>query len=151
MPKHFAEFLAAGSSSPGVFLVKQQTPRASSSRISYWSGRRRRQKTGRIELSRSRCVESRPVEGRSQAGALRPIPRPENCLDVIVDSKARAILVWRADQKLLPPATARLGIGVVSTVNQALDILTELDQAPERPGLVDRMKRLLGLKEPLNA
>ena len=26
MPKHFAEFLAAGGSSPGVFLVKQQTP-----------------------------------------------------------------------------------------------------------------------------
>ena len=29
MPKHFAEFLAAGGSSPGVFLVKQQTPLAS--------------------------------------------------------------------------------------------------------------------------
>ena len=28
MPKHFAEFLAAGGSSPGVFLVKQQTPLA---------------------------------------------------------------------------------------------------------------------------
>jgi hypothetical protein len=26
MPKHFAEFLAAGGSSPGVFLVTQQTP-----------------------------------------------------------------------------------------------------------------------------
>jgi len=29
MPKHFAEFLAAGGSSPGVVLVKQQTPLAS--------------------------------------------------------------------------------------------------------------------------
>jgi hypothetical protein len=29
MPKHFADFLAAGGSSPGVFLVKQQTPLAS--------------------------------------------------------------------------------------------------------------------------
>ena len=28
MPKHFAEFLAAGGSSPGVFLVKQHTPLA---------------------------------------------------------------------------------------------------------------------------
>ena len=26
MPKHFGEFLAAGHSSPGVFLVKQRTP-----------------------------------------------------------------------------------------------------------------------------
>jgi len=28
MPKHFAEFLAGGRSSPGVFLVKQRTPLA---------------------------------------------------------------------------------------------------------------------------
>jgi hypothetical protein len=26
MPKHFGEFLAAGHTSPGVFLVKQRTP-----------------------------------------------------------------------------------------------------------------------------
>jgi hypothetical protein len=29
MPTHFAEFLSAGRSSPGVFLVKQRTPLAS--------------------------------------------------------------------------------------------------------------------------
>lgn len=28
MPQHFAEFLAAGGSTPGVFLVKQSTPLA---------------------------------------------------------------------------------------------------------------------------
>ena len=28
MPKHFAEFLSAENSSPGVFLVKQRTPLA---------------------------------------------------------------------------------------------------------------------------
>ncbi len=28
--------------------------------------------------------------------------RPENCLDVVVDSKARAILVWREEEVLLP-------------------------------------------------
>src|SRR6476661_5484879 len=39
--------------------------------------------------------------------------RPENCLDVVVDSKARAILVWREDESLLPAAARRLGIGVV--------------------------------------
>ena len=33
--------------------------------------------------------------------------RPENCLDVVVDSKARAILVWREDEKLLPSAARR--------------------------------------------
>jgi len=28
--------------------------------------------------------------------------RPENCLDVVVDSKARAILVWREDESSCP-------------------------------------------------
>ena len=28
MPRHFAEFLATGATSPGVFLVKQRTPLA---------------------------------------------------------------------------------------------------------------------------
>src|SRR5512140_1862199 len=39
--------------------------------------------------------------------------RPENCLDVVVDSKARAILVWRDEAHQLPAAAQRLGIGVV--------------------------------------
>jgi len=78
--------------------------------------------------------------------------RPENCLDVVVDSRARAILVWRDDEKLLPTAARRLGIGVVKTVGECLDILTQLDAAPaQRPGVVDRVMRLLGLKEPANA
>jgi hypothetical protein len=77
--------------------------------------------------------------------------RPENCLDVVVDSKARAILVWRPDLKALPPSTRRLGIGVVSSVAQCLDILTDLDKAPDQPGVVNRMMRLLGLKEQISA
>jgi hypothetical protein len=75
--------------------------------------------------------------------------RPDNCLDVVVDSKARAILVWRADRIHLPAATRRLGIGVVDTVSQCLDILTELDHAADqRPTVVDRVMRLLGIQEP---
>jgi hypothetical protein len=77
--------------------------------------------------------------------------RPENCLDVVVDSKARAILVWRPDPKTLPASTRRLGIGVVSSVNQCLDILTELDKAPDQPRVIDRVMRLLGLKEAVSA
>jgi hypothetical protein len=75
--------------------------------------------------------------------------RPENCLDVVVDSRARAILVWRDDDRQLPTAARRLGIGVVKSVNQCLDILTEVDTpAAEQPGVVSRVMRLLGLKEP---
>ncbi len=78
--------------------------------------------------------------------------RPENCLDVVVDSKARAILVWREDQKQLPAAAKRLGIGVVSSVAECLDILTQVDRASQQPdGMLDRVRRLLGLKEPANA
>jgi len=78
--------------------------------------------------------------------------RPENCLDIVVDSKARAILVWREDQKNLPVAARRLGIGVVKSVGECLDILTEVDRPDgEQPGIMDRVMRLLGLKEPASA
>jgi hypothetical protein len=74
--------------------------------------------------------------------------RPENCLDVVVDSQAHAILVWRDDEKLLPVAAKRLGIGVVKTVGECLDVLARMN-APgtEPPGVVGRMMRLLGRKE----
>jgi deoxypyrimidine-specific 5' nucleotidase type C protein (NT5C) len=74
--------------------------------------------------------------------------RPENCLDVAVDSKARPILVWRVDETQLPAAIRRLGIGVVGSVSQCLDILAEIDVSEESPGMVTRVLRLLGLKEP---
>jgi hypothetical protein len=75
--------------------------------------------------------------------------RPENCLDVVVDSKARAILVWREDQAQLPAAAQRLGIGVVTSVADCLDILTQVDAATrDEPGVMTRVMRLLGLKEP---
>jgi len=78
--------------------------------------------------------------------------RPENCLDVVVDSRARAILVWREDERNLPAAAKRLGIGVVKSVGECLDILIELDSpARQQPSVMNRVKRLLGLKEPANA
>jgi hypothetical protein len=79
--------------------------------------------------------------------------RPENCLDVVVDSKARAILIWREGENQLPAAARRLGIGVVKTVSECLDILTQIDSAAARdePGVLTRVMRLLGLKEPASA
>jgi hypothetical protein len=78
--------------------------------------------------------------------------RPENCLDVVVDSKARAVLVWRDDEKNLPAAARRLGIGVVKTVEECLEVLIQIDTpAREQSGVMNRVKRLLGLKEPANA
>jgi hypothetical protein len=78
--------------------------------------------------------------------------RPENCLDVVVDSKARAILVWREDERQLPAAARRLGIGVVKSVSECLDIISQIDAAGrDDPGIMARVMRLLGLKEPANA
>jgi hypothetical protein len=75
--------------------------------------------------------------------------RPENCLDVIVDSRARAMLVWRDDEKNLPVTVRRLGLGVVKSVDECLGILAQVDAASQsRPGLVERMIRRLGFKEP---
>ena len=77
--------------------------------------------------------------------------RSENCLDVAVECKARAILIWRDGAGQLPAAAQRLGIGVVKTVAECLDILTQLDSSREQPGMLSRVKRLLGLKEPAGA
>jgi hypothetical protein len=78
--------------------------------------------------------------------------RPENCLDVVVDSSARAILVWRSATEQVPSAAQRLGIGVVKSVAECLDVLAEADRSTrEAPGLMSRVKRALGLNETTSA
>jgi hypothetical protein len=73
--------------------------------------------------------------------------RPENCLDVALDSKARAILVWRGDEGRVPASARQLGIGSVSSIQECLDILESLDRPDtEGSGVIDRLKRLLGLR-----
>lgn len=73
--------------------------------------------------------------------------RPENCLDIAIDSKARAILIWRGDQGAVPASARRLGIGGVSSVGACLDLLVAADTAEAgEASLVDRLKGLLGLK-----
>ena len=78
--------------------------------------------------------------------------RPENCLDVVIDSKARAILVWREAESPLPLAARRLGIGVVKSVSECLEVLERIGAPePREPGVMDRVMRLLGLKEHASA
>jgi hypothetical protein len=77
--------------------------------------------------------------------------RPENCLDVAVESKARPILIWRDDESELPDAVRRLGIGVVGSVGRCLDILGQIEASDDQPGMMTRVLRLLGLKEPAEA
>jgi uncharacterized protein len=75
--------------------------------------------------------------------------RPESCMDVSVDSQARPILVWRDKQKPLPAGAQRLGIGSVRSIHECLDILIQIDTQHQReqPGVIDRVLRLLGLRQ----
>ena len=72
--------------------------------------------------------------------------RPENCLDVAIDSQARAVLVWRGGEDKVPGSARQLGIGAVTSIGECLDILEMLDRNEDEIGLVERFKRLLGLR-----
>jgi hypothetical protein len=74
--------------------------------------------------------------------------RPENCLDIALDSKARAILIWRGDENSVPASARRLGIGGVSSVAACLDLLIEADSPDqgESGGMMGRLRKLLRLK-----
>lgn len=74
--------------------------------------------------------------------------RPENCLDVSIDSLARPILVWRGEEGKVPGSARQLGIGSVGSIAEVLDILESLDRqlAGGASGMVERLKGLLGLK-----
>jgi hypothetical protein len=75
--------------------------------------------------------------------------RPENCFDVIVDSKAQAILVWREGEHELPGRVRRLGLRVVQSVDECLSLLSKIDASNRaRPDLVGRLMVRLGFKEP---
>lgn len=74
--------------------------------------------------------------------------RPENCLDIAIDSTARAILVWRGGEDTVPGSARQLGIGSVASITEALDILETLDADGAETGIVERFKQLLGLKRP---
>jgi hypothetical protein len=72
--------------------------------------------------------------------------RPENCLDVAIDSSARAILVWRGREDAVPSSARQLGIGAVESIAACLAVLEQLDAPQDEDSVVDRFKRLLGLK-----
>ena len=56
--------------------------------------------------------------------------------------------MWRQDEKQLPLAARRMGIGAVRSMDECLSVLTEMDASATDFGVFDRVLRLLGLKEP---
>lgn len=72
--------------------------------------------------------------------------RPENCLDVALESQAGSVLVWRGKRESVPGSARRMGIAVVPTVKACLDALVEIERADDESGLLDRLRRLFGLR-----
>jgi hypothetical protein len=68
--------------------------------------------------------------------------RPENCLDVKLESSARAMLIWKDDLASLPPNATRLGIEALPGIGACLDLLAAAPTG--RSGLLTRIKKLIG-------
>ncbi len=70
--------------------------------------------------------------------------RPENCLDIVLESKAKAILVWPRDPADVPAGVVRMGVRVVPSISVALDLLERYDDERRQPGVVRSIRKLLG-------
>lgn len=67
--------------------------------------------------------------------------RPENCLDVVTDSKAKPILIWRMRRDAVPPGISRTGIEVVYSMDEALGSLELLmDERVRRRTFMGRLR-----------
>ena len=76
--------------------------------------------------------------------------RPENCLDVALESQAGSILVWRGKRESVPASARRMGIAVVTSVAQCLDSLVEIEKSNDGGSLLDRLRRIFGLRTARN-
>ncbi len=70
--------------------------------------------------------------------------RPENCLDIAVESKAKVILMWHGNLADVPAGAKRLGVQPVLTISEAMLLLEKLDDMRSKPGFMRSLKRALG-------
>jgi 5'(3')-deoxyribonucleotidase len=71
---------------------------------------------------------------------------PQNCVDVLSDSSARAILLVDPDDPLAASSARRLGIGTAHNIHQALDLLVQATEARANPTLFEKLRKLVGWK-----
>ena len=71
--------------------------------------------------------------------------RPENCLEVATESKARALLVWREPIEQLPPGAKRLGIEPVASIADVLGILETMIAGTPKSSFVSRLRSAIGI------
>lgn len=73
--------------------------------------------------------------------------RPENCLDIAVESKAKVILVWHGNVADVPAGAKRLGVQPVTSISDAMALLERLDDIRSQPSLMRSIKRAFGASE----
>ena len=71
---------------------------------------------------------------------------PQNCVDVLSDSSARAILLVDPDDPLAAKSARRLGIGTAHSIQEALDLLVQATDARANPSLFEKLRKLAGWK-----
>ena len=69
---------------------------------------------------------------------------PQNCVDVLADSYARAILLVDPDDAIAESSARRLGIGTAHTVHEVLDLLVQATEARTNPSLFEKLRKLVG-------
>lgn len=71
--------------------------------------------------------------------------RPENCLEVAIESKARPLLVWRDPIDMVPPGAARFHIETVSSIGDALRRIEDLITETPKSTFVSRLRNAIGI------
>ena len=68
----------------------------------------------------------------------------QNCVDVLSDSRARPILIAPPGDDATARSARNLGIGVASSIDECLHILSEASASHRDPGLIARLAALVG-------
>jgi hypothetical protein len=71
---------------------------------------------------------------------------PQNCVDVLSDSAARAILLVDPHDPHAASSARRLGIGTAHDIHQVLDLLVAATAARANPSLFEKLRKLVGWK-----
>jgi len=69
--------------------------------------------------------------------------RPQNCLDVAIDSKATPLLVWNAPVDDVPPGLTTMGVKPVASISEAVAVLERMDDARKQSSVVRSIRRML--------
>jgi hypothetical protein len=69
--------------------------------------------------------------------------RPENCLAVAMDSKAKPVLIWPGGRETVPAGLDRMGVRPFVTIGDAVRWLEKLDDRRRQSGVMRTVRRFL--------